>query len=92
MWCDVSPLQSVYGHEKEGIIYAWILHLWIVNRELAQPFWIPICVYLPSLRDEMKHDDVFMSPVVNHILELYKSPEIIRFKSDNCGAQYKVGI
>ena len=40
----------------------------------------------------MKHDDVFMSPVVNHILELYKSPEIIRFKSDNCGAQCKVGI
>ena len=25
------PLQSVYGHAKKGVIYAWIMHRWIVQ-------------------------------------------------------------
>ena len=46
-------------------------------------------VYIYHLSDEMKHGHAFMSAVVNHILELQGTPQIIHFKSDNCGAQHK---
>ena len=49
MWWDVSPLQYAYGHAKKGMIYAWIVHRWIVSlmivcRELAQPPVLVFCI------------------------------------------------
>ena len=32
------PLQSVYGHAKKGVIYAWIMHRWIVQLSITLLF------------------------------------------------------
>ena len=45
--------------------------------------------YLYHLSDEKRHDHAFTANVVGHILHEDDEDVIIRFKSDNCAAQYK---
>ena len=45
--------------------------------------------YLYHLSDNKKHDHNFTSSVVHDLVILYPNIIILRFKSDNCSAQYK---
>ena len=49
-------------------------------------------LYHYHFSDDMKHNSVFTSAVIQHLFHDCKLPYIIRIKSDNCSTQYKCGL
>ena len=46
-------------------------------------------IYLYHLSDNRKHDHLYTKAVVESLINRYPEVNVCRFKSDNCGQQYK---
>ena len=76
--------QSCHFNKTSYSLHCTVEHDNSENRSLKSPFR-----YLYHLSDDMKHDFAFTSTVAQSCLAQNDLPKIIRWKSDNCGIQYK---
>ena len=76
--------QSCHYNKNSYSLHCTVENVNSENRSLKSPF-----CYLYHLSDDMKHDFVFTSTVAQSCLAQNDLPKIIRWKSDNCGIQYK---